>query len=240
MSFTLELLISLDLASPSSIISGLGVYCFVVCSLPCFCFFSQSCEPFLGLRGQPCSQGLGVCFFGIIQKRICDLRSFRSWSIKGTDESTLDKDSSVPLLHHDPNDLRTQIRFWILPQKRTLGETLGTRLLCGATLFWVFLMWTAKHYFIAWGLPLCMNISELCNASIKRVYTHSWINQLERLQNLDNEGTSKTKTKQTVAFSSHTCNVRFSLNVNRHVVLVVWISFQQFLHFFLTMNYWFF
>ena len=41
--------------------------------------------------------------------------------IKGTDESTLDKDSSVPLMHHDPNDLRSQIRFWILPQKRTLS-----------------------------------------------------------------------------------------------------------------------
>ena len=39
------------------------------------------------------------------------------WSIKGNDESTLDKDSSVPLMHHDLNVLRSQIRFWILPQK---------------------------------------------------------------------------------------------------------------------------
>ena len=40
-----------------------------------------------------------VCvFFGRIRKRICDLRSFGSCRIKGTDESTLDKDSSVPLI----------------------------------------------------------------------------------------------------------------------------------------------
>ena len=37
-----------------------------------------------------------VRFFGRIQKRICDLRSFGSCRIKGTDESTLDKDSSLP------------------------------------------------------------------------------------------------------------------------------------------------
>ena len=60
-----------------------------------------------------------VRFFGRIQKRICDLRSFGSWCIKGTVESTLDEDSSVPLMHYDPNDLRLQIRFWILPKKRT-------------------------------------------------------------------------------------------------------------------------
>ena len=31
------------------------------------------------------------------------------------------KDSSVPLIHHDPNDLRSQIRFWILPKNPTLS-----------------------------------------------------------------------------------------------------------------------
>ena len=36
------------------------------------------------------------------------LRSFGSCRIKGIDESTLDKDSSVPLTHHDPNDLRVR------------------------------------------------------------------------------------------------------------------------------------
>ena len=36
------------------------------------------------------------------------LRSFESCRIKGTDESTLDKDSSVPSIRHDPNDLRVR------------------------------------------------------------------------------------------------------------------------------------
>ena len=39
--------------------------------------------------------------------------------IKGTDESLSRVDFSVPLMHHDPNDLRSQIRFRILPKKRT-------------------------------------------------------------------------------------------------------------------------
>ena len=60
-----------------------------------------------------------VRFFGRMRKRICDLRSLGSCRIKGTDESTLDKDSSVPLIRHDPNDLRSQIRFRILLEKRT-------------------------------------------------------------------------------------------------------------------------
>ena len=41
-----------------------------------------------------------VCYFGRIQKQICDLRSFRSWCIEETNKSTLDKDSSVPLMHY--------------------------------------------------------------------------------------------------------------------------------------------
>ena len=61
-----------------------------------------------------------VCvFFGTIRKRICDLRSFGSCRMKGTDESILDNDSSVPFMRHDPNDLRSQIRFRILPKRRT-------------------------------------------------------------------------------------------------------------------------
>ena len=38
--------------------------------------------------------------------RISDLRSLGSaWCIKGTAESAMDKDSAVPLMHHDPSDL---------------------------------------------------------------------------------------------------------------------------------------
>ena len=40
-------------------------------------------------------------------------------AIKGTDESRVD--FSVPLMHHDPNDPRSQIRFRILPKKRILS-----------------------------------------------------------------------------------------------------------------------
>ena len=57
-------------------------------------------------------------FLGRILKPICDLGS---WCIKGTDESLSRVDSSVPLMHHDPNDLRSQIRFRILPKKHTLS-----------------------------------------------------------------------------------------------------------------------
>ena len=41
-------------------------------------------------------------------------------AIKGTDESLSRVDSSVPLMYHDPNDLRSEIRFKIFPKKRTL------------------------------------------------------------------------------------------------------------------------
>ena len=64
-------------------------------------------------------------------------RSLGSWCVKGTDESTLDMDSSVLLMHHDPTDLglicllkKRKIRFrsypdlriqsWISLKKRTL------------------------------------------------------------------------------------------------------------------------
>ena len=43
--------------------------------------------------------------FGRIQIRINDPTGLGSWCIKGTKESTLGKDSSVPLMHHDPSDI---------------------------------------------------------------------------------------------------------------------------------------
>ena len=60
-----------------------------------------------------------VRFFGKIRIRIFDPRSVGSWCIKGTDESTQgkDKDSSVPLMHHDPSDLGSKIRMRIFPKK---------------------------------------------------------------------------------------------------------------------------
>ena len=74
-----------------------------------------------------------LCFF---IKQI-NPRSLGSWCIKGTEESTLEMDSSVPLMHHDPRDLglicvikKHKIRFrilsdlriqsWIFLKKRTL------------------------------------------------------------------------------------------------------------------------
>ena len=58
--------------------------------------------------------------FGVIRIRISDTRSLGSWYIKGTDESTLITDSSVPLMHHDPSDLGSLIRIRITPNERTL------------------------------------------------------------------------------------------------------------------------
>ena len=60
---------------------------------------------------------LGCIFLGESDKGICDLRSFGSCCIKGANESTLDKDSLVPLMRHDPNDLRSQIHFSDSPKK---------------------------------------------------------------------------------------------------------------------------
>ena len=67
-------------------------------------------------------------------------RSFKSWCLKGTGESTLGVDSSVPLTGNDPRDLgliclvkKCKIRFrilsdlkiqsWIFLKKRTLTAT---------------------------------------------------------------------------------------------------------------------
>ena len=41
--------------------------------------------------------------FGVKWIWISDPRSLRSWCNKGTDESTLITDSSVPLMYHDPS-----------------------------------------------------------------------------------------------------------------------------------------
>ena len=67
---------------------------------------------------------LGERFLGKIRKRIIDPRSLESRCIKGTDESTLGKDSSVPLMHRDPSDLGSMIRFRIFPKKCTLSDWL--------------------------------------------------------------------------------------------------------------------
>jgi len=42
------------------------------------------------------------------------------WCIKEIDKSTLDKDPSVPLMHHDPSDLGSLILIWIIPKRLTL------------------------------------------------------------------------------------------------------------------------
>ena len=55
--------------------------------------------------------------FGVI--RISDLRSLGSWCIKGTDESTLVTDSSVPLMNYDPSDLGSLILIQINPKECT-------------------------------------------------------------------------------------------------------------------------
>lgn len=39
-----------------------------------------------------------VCPFGMVRIRINDPRSVRSWCLKGSDESTLGKGSTVPLM----------------------------------------------------------------------------------------------------------------------------------------------
>ena len=57
--------------------------------------------------------------------RQINTRSLKSWCVKGTEESALEVDSSVPLTRHDPKDLG----LICLVKKRTL------RLLVVASLF---------------------------------------------------------------------------------------------------------
>jgi len=49
-----------------------------------------------------------------------DPRSLGSWRIKGTDESTLVTDSSVPLMRHDPSDLGSLNLIQIISKERSL------------------------------------------------------------------------------------------------------------------------
>ena len=60
--------------------------------------------------------------FGVIWIRISDPRSLGSWCIKGTCESTLVTDSSVPLMYHDLSDLGLLILIQITPKERTLSS----------------------------------------------------------------------------------------------------------------------
>jgi len=55
----------------------------------------------------PLTKRLRVRSFGVISIRIRDVRALGSWCIKGTNESTLVTDSSVPLMHHDQSDGRS-------------------------------------------------------------------------------------------------------------------------------------
>ena len=99
-------------------------------------------------------------------------RSPGSWCLKGTEESTLEVDSSVPLARHDPRDLgliclvkKRKIRFqiladfkiqsWIFLKKRTLNQSLPQRLLRTDCQFFV------DHHNMIVGM---INIPE-CNVS---------------------------------------------------------------------------
>ena len=68
-----------------------------------------------------------VCSFGMIRIRVSDPRSLGSWPIKWTDESMSRVDSSVHLIYHDPNDLRSLILIRIIPKERTLLAILELR-----------------------------------------------------------------------------------------------------------------
>ena len=67
---------------------------------------------------------LRVCFFGKIRQRIMISDHSDHGASKEPDESLSRVDSSVPLMRHDPNDLRSQIRFRILPKKRTQNKVI--------------------------------------------------------------------------------------------------------------------
>ena len=60
---------------------------------------------------------LRVCSLGMIQIRINDPRALGSWCIKGTEKSTLGKDSSVALIHHDRSDLGSVMLIRIIPKQ---------------------------------------------------------------------------------------------------------------------------
>ena len=56
----------------------------------------------------------------MIRIKISDPRSLGQWCIKGTVESTLGKDSAVPLMRHDQSDLGSVILIRIIPKECTL------------------------------------------------------------------------------------------------------------------------
>ena len=58
--------------------------------------------------------------FEMIWIRIRDPRSLGSWYIKRTDEFTLDKDSSVHVIYHDPSDLGSLIPIQIIAKEHTV------------------------------------------------------------------------------------------------------------------------
>ena len=69
-------------------------------SLERFGWFACVCTKFLSYKTR-------VRSFAMIWIRISDLRSLGSWPIKWTYESTLEQDSSVLLMYHDPSDLQS-------------------------------------------------------------------------------------------------------------------------------------
>ena len=71
---------------------------------------------------------LRVRSFGMIQIRIRDPRSLRSWHIKGTEKSLPRVDSLVPLMRHDLSNLGSLILIWIIPKERTLKVPNGLSL----------------------------------------------------------------------------------------------------------------
>ena len=52
-----------------------------------------------------------------IRISVRDPRSFGSWYIKGAYESTLSKNSSVPLIHYYPSDLESMILTSTIPKE---------------------------------------------------------------------------------------------------------------------------
>ena len=67
-------------------------------------------------------------FLEMIRIWISDAKSLGSWCIKSTDESTLDMDPSVLLVHHDPNDKGSMIQIRIIPKEHTFFR----QSLCGS------------------------------------------------------------------------------------------------------------
>ena len=65
--------------------------------------------------------------FGTIIQMIDLSNSY--WCIGGTNESTLEKDSSVALMHYDRNDLGSQILIRNIPKERNLMRLLSSQFL---------------------------------------------------------------------------------------------------------------